>query len=428
MSKCERAAPPAQNTLTGSLRRAFFLSAYPRNSEPKGGDHVVLNIDPKLFDFCTPRQREVLEAIERAGGANAAAGLLKCDRAYPSATYRAVVRKAALQGYSPAHDMTRTVPEGFKVRGVSTYYDSEGQARGQWVKSSADDEAREAALREALAAMCGEIPPADPVSPPAATQSQLCNLYTYSDFHMGMLAWHKEGGADWDLGIAERTLIDSFRHMVLQSPQAHTALINIQGDFLHSDGLLPVTPAHKNVLDQDGRFSKIVAAAIRSIRQLVAMALERHQGVHLLIAEGNHDEASSVWLRHMFTALYENEPRVTVNDSELPYYVFTWGDTLLGFHHGHKVKNEALPAIFAAQFRKEWGEATRCYIHCGHRHHADEKEYSGATVIQHPTLAARDAYAARGGWIADRAVQGITYHRRFGQVGRTYVAPEMLAA
>jgi hypothetical protein len=37
------------------------------------------------------------------------------------------------------------------------------------------------------------------------------------------------------------------------------------------------------------------------------------------------------------------------------------------------------------------------------------------TVIQHPTIAARDAYAARGGWLSERAAVAITYHARFGQ-------------
>jgi len=137
----------------------------------------------------------------------------------------------------------------------------------------------------------------------------------------------------------------------------------------------------------------------------------------------------SLWrLRQMFSALYEEEPRVSVDTAALPFYTFIWGDTFLGFHHGHKVKNESLPLLFAAQFRSEWGRTSRAYLHCGHRHHCDEKEYNGATVIQHPTLAARDAYAARGGWIAERAAQSITYSKRYGQVGRVFVTPEMIAA
>jgi hypothetical protein len=48
------------------------------------------------------------------------------------------------------------------------------------------------------------------------------------------------------------------------------------------------------------------------------------------------------------------------------------------------------------------------------------------TVTQHPTLAARDAYAGRGGWFAERAATAITYHDRFGQVAEQTVCPEML--
>jgi hypothetical protein len=159
---------------------------------------------------------------------------------------------------------------------------------------------------------------------------------------------------------------------------------------------------------------------------MIAYALSKHKIFHLLIVEGNHDECSSVWLRQMFAAMYEDEPRMTVNDSELPYYVYQHGDVMLAFHHGHKIKNEQLPGLFAAQFPKMWGACTHRHAHTGHRHHADEKEYSGMTVTQHPTLSARDAYAARGGWIADRAAMSITYHKRFGQYSRAFVTPEML--
>jgi DNA repair exonuclease SbcCD nuclease subunit len=189
--------------------------------------------------------------------------------------------------------------------------------------------------------------------------------------------------------------------------------------------MLPVTPTNGHILDQDGRFSKIVGAALRVLRRIVDFALERHEQVVVLMAEGNHDLASSIWLRAMFKALYENEPRVKVIESELPYYVHQHGETLVAFHHGHMKRNDALPIFFAAQFPKVWGATTKRYAHTGHRHHVEEKEHSGMTVIQHPTIAARDAYAARGGWLSERAAVAITYHSRFGQVARTIVTPDM---
>jgi hypothetical protein len=48
------------------------------------------------------------------------------------------------------------------------------------------------------------------------------------------------------------------------------------------------------------------------------------------------------------------------------------------------------------------------------------------TVVQHPTLAARDAYASRGGWLAERQVSAVTYHKDYGQVAKITITPEML--
>ena len=130
----------------------------------------------------------------------------------------------------------------------------------------------------------------------------------------------------------------------------------------------------------------------------------------------------------MFKALYEQEPRITVDDSALPYYAFEFGSVMQIFHHSHLKKNDQLPLLVAAQFPEMWGRTRHRYIHTGNLHHHWEKEFSGVTVMQHQTLAARDAYAARGGWIALRAMDAITYHREYGQVGRVIVNPEMLQA
>ena len=377
--------------------------------------------------FATPRELEFIAAIRGHESERAASLALGHTADAASKAMRRLRARAAKQGYAPGHFENGTAP-GFAMGKVTIQRAADGTVERTWERQSPSAEQTLDALREAVAGILEPIEPVDPIPSPHGANDDLCNLYTYSDFHLGMLAQEEEGGADWDIKIAERTLVSSFSMMLAQSPPAHTGIVNIQGDMLHSDGLLPVTPAHRHVLDQDGRFSRIVAVAIRSIRALINMALEKHPAVHVVICEGNHDEASSVWLRLMFQALYENEPRVTVNASELPFYVFEWGRTMLGFHHGHKVKNEQLPLLFAAQFPDVWGRTLRRAVHCGHRHHCDEKEYNGVTVVQHPTIAARDAYAARGGWIADRAVQSITYSKRFGQVGRVFVTPEMLRA
>lgn len=386
-------------------------------------------IDPKLKEWATEPQARYIDAVNANGSNRAAAKALGVNQRTLERALAACRQKAAIQGYSPEHDMTRPAPDGFVVKGVSTYYDEEGKARGQWVKTSLDQARLEEAKRAALEAMAEELPRVPPLPSPINTLDNLCNVYTLTDSHVGALCWHKEGGKDWDLKIAEQTLIGCFEHMVASSPPAAIGFVNQLGDFLHSDGsggMLPITPLHGHVLDQDGRFSKIVGTAIRILRHVIDFALARHDKVVVLLAEGNHDMSSSVWLRHMFKALYENEPRITVIDSELPYYAYQHGETMLAFHHGHLKKNDQLPLLFASQFPKLWGGTSKRYAHTGHRHHVEIKEHSGMTVHQHGTLAARDAYAARGGWHSEQQVTALTYHAKFGEVARNTVTPEML--
>ena len=241
-----------------------------------------------------------------------------------------------------------------------------------------------------------------------------------------MLAWAPETGADWDTSIAEKTIVAAFQRMVSSSPPAESCVIAQIGDFMHFDGLQAITPTSGHLLDSDTRFSNVVAATIRIMRAVVDLALARHDKVHLIMGEGNHDISAAVWLRHMFKALYENEPRLDVNDSELPYYVYQHGLTMLSFHHGHVKKKAGLPLLMAAQYPKVWGATKYRYCHTGHEHHKDVKEHSGIEVMQHPTIASRDAYAARGGWHSHSRVISITYHKEYGEYGSVTITPEML--
>ena len=385
-------------------------------------------LHPGYRDYATARQAEILDAIEAHDYSyTAAAAALGVDRSAVSHAVRHVKAAAARRGFSPAHDLNKPVAPGFQLRGTSTLYNKEGEVAAQWVKTTRDHEAQAEAMREAAEAMAGELPRAAPIAAPGTVDGDLLNLMPIADLHVGMLAWRHEGGADWDLAIAERTLLGCFGRMVAALPQAHAGIVALNGDFLHWDGLEAVTPTSRHILDADGRFPKVAATAIRLIRSVVALALEKHARVKLLIAEGNHDTASGVWLRHMFAALYETEPRISVNTSPLPYYAYQHGRTMVCFHHGHLKKAVGLPGLFAAQFPSIWGATRHRYAHVGHLHHAEVKEAPGMIVEQHQTLAARDAYAARHGYHAQRGAVGVTYHREHGEVGRVTVRPEMAA-
>jgi hypothetical protein len=375
----------------------------------------------------TDRQREVLDAVIKFGSGRKAAPELKISYQAVNNTIKAIKARAAKKGWSPEHDMTNPVPDGFAIKGTSTLYDQNGDVKIQWVKTNQDAERQLELMQEVIASLMEDVPRLTPLPfQHGHLNSELLNQYTITDYHMGMLAWGKETGADWDINIAKKVLHGCFSQMIASAPPAETCVINQLGDFLHSDGIVPVTPGHGNILDVDGRFAKIVKATILTLREIIDMALAKHKHVHVVMAEGNHDPVSSIWLRQVFAMLYENEPRITVDTSPLPYYAHQFGNTALFYHHGHLSKNASLPLLFATDFHEMWGVTTKRYIHTGHRHHVEVKEYPGATVHQHPTLAAKDAYAARGGWRAERRANCITYHKEFGEVGSNTVSPEMI--
>lgn len=335
---------------------------------------------------------------------------------------------AARQGWAPDHQMVKTAAPGFMVKGTSTLYREDGTVSAQWIKTSQDQEQMQAALEAAVQAMGEKIPREKPRAAPATVISDLCNVYVLTDYHLGMLAWGEETGADWDTQIAEDMLVAWFSAAIAQSPASEMAVFAQLGDFLHWDGMDAVTPTSKHLLDADTRFQKLVRVAIRAVRRVIALLLAKHQKVHVLMAEGNHDMASSIWLREWLASVYENEPRVTVDRSPDPYYCVEHGATALFFHHGHKKRMAGIDTVFAAKFREVFGRTRHAYAHMGHLHHIDVKETNLMVVEQHRTLAAPDAHASRGGWMSDRDAQVITYSARYGEVGRLRISPRMLEA
>lgn len=384
--------------------------------------------DERLLDFCTPRQAEFLNAYWKEGSFYKAGAAVGVNARAVWGAMKAVKAKAARQGYAPGSDMTRTAPDGFHVKGVSTYYNKDGKPTGQWVKTNIDQARQLELLREAVEAMRDEITPEQPMPAPRHTLEKLLNCYVITDYHLGAKAWGEETGADWDTDIAENLLVSWFGAAIAQAPDARVGVFAQLGDFMHWDGLEAVTPTSRNILDADTRFQRLVRVAVRVIRRIVAMLLQKHDQVHLLMAEGNHDIASSAWLRELFAALYAHEPRIHVVTRPDPYYCIEHGSTSLFFHHGHKRRQDALETVLIAKFREVFGRTRHSYAHTGHLHHNVVRETNTMQIEQHRTLAAPDSHASRGGWMSGRDAKVISYHADHGEVGRITVSADMVKA
>ena len=166
--------------------------------------------------------------------------------------------------------------------------------------------------------------------------------------------------------------------------------------------------------------------AIRVIRQIISMLLEKYKKVTVIMAEGNHDPASSVWLREMLNSFYEDEPRLVIDTNPDPYYCITFGKNCLFYHHGHKRGIKNIDNVFVGKYKKEFGASEYVYGHIGHLHHTKMIESNLMILEQHRTLAAKDAYASRGGYMSGRDAKVITYHKIYGEVGRQTININMI--
>ena len=148
--------------------------------------------------------------------------------------------------------------------------------------------------------------------------------------------------------------------------------------------------------------------------------------VEVVIAEGNHDPASSVWLRVVFAEIFADEPRVSIICNDLPFYETAHGETMLGFHHGHikSVKNAAKDLALLFARGEAWRKTSKRYIHTGHLHDETLIEVAGAKLYGHPTLAAPDAYATRNFGGSMREVSAHVYHDAHGRVATLTLTPD----
>ena len=386
-----------------------------------------------LKQFATDSQWVTLKAIQEEGSERKAAKKLGVARGTVHSAKKRVMAKAARQGFSPEHDLTHPMPDGYRLKGASTLYDSEtGAPKIQWVKSEVDKERQHEMFLEVVEELTKGLPRVEPIRAPHTVSNDLMACYPVGDHHMGMLSWDKETGDDYDLKIAEQLLTGASSHLIDISPDCDESTIVFLGDFMHYDSFEPVTPSSRNQLDADSRFPKMVRATIRSMKFMIEKALTKHKIVNVIVEIGNHDLSSSIFLMECLSNIYENEPRINIDTSPMHYHYFNFGECLVGVHHGHGTKMQNLPLIMATDKAELWGRTKHRYWWTGHIHTSktqaaiSSQDFSGCSVESFRILAPEDAWAHQKGYRSHRSMKSIILHKGYGEVARHTVNPDML--
>jgi len=379
-----------------------------------------------LKAFCrSERQTELLEAVIEHGSIKKAAKSIGVHPANIGRAIKRIERTAALQGFSPEHDMTKVAPDTHYIKGTSTLYGEDGKPRLQWVKTNKklDDMLQD--LRDFAEGLGEGVAPFKPVKKPKLTFApDLMTVYPLADLHFGMLAWSKETREDYDLDIARDSIAVAADLLTGNAPASRQAVVANLGDFFHFDNNTYQTTSG-NILDADGRWSKVIELGVECLLRFIRLALERHETVKVVNSIGNHDGQSALMLPLILKPYFRNEPRVIIEDTPRLHHYHRFGANLLGFHHGHKTQASRLPmtmvndCMLNPEVKTEGVEF--CHWLTGHIHH-ETKEYEGILVESFRTLAGKDAYHAGSGYRAGRDIQTITYHKDFGEINRDRVS------
>ena len=380
-----------------------------------------------LKPFATERQCQIIDAVIKHGSQSKAATALGINHRGLERTLKRAREQASRRGWSPDHDMTHSVPSNYVVKGVSTFYDSDGVPIRQWVKSDLKKESQEAELQAFAEGLIQELPKYKP-SPkkPMTELPEYLTAFAIGDAHIGMkVTKERNGDSDWNLEIAERVTVGAIEKLIHASGGSDTALMIDLGDFGHSDGLHNTSSAG-TAMDVDGDYGNSVCAQVRVYRRSIDLLLASYNKVILMMVRGNHNSSTSRCMNIMLQAFYEGEPRLTVLDNAHKFQHITYGNNLLVTHHGDRMKPQRAFEYTARSLSTEWGQCEHKHLLMGHVHHATSVEIGGMLCETFQALPAGDAWHSDSGYGAKRTMSSIVYCKQFGEIQRHKVGIDQL--
>jgi len=356
---------------------------------------------------------EAVAALQEHGSYERAAKSLGIARS----TFGNRLLKAAQRGLDGS--VPKPIPPGQRVKGLSTLYDAGGNKVLEWVKTA--DDASIADLTQTVKdAFEGWVPPAWDNGTAPITDADLMTVYSLADIHLGLRAVADESGADFDLDIASKRFRDVTARLFDRSPNSDTALILQLGDFSHVDDDLALTPSSKNTLQVSDRLLDIAKVGVQIMVDYVYHALRKHRRVIVKVLKGNHDLNAWIALYIGLSEHFRGNDRVTIDGGSADYWFFRFGVTLIGAHHGHRLKPEQMAGAMAMECREDWGETLyRLFLH-GHLHHRRVIEVLGVSVECMRTIAEVDQHHS-GKYGSGKSLTSITLHRTNGEDGRQQI-------
>jgi hypothetical protein len=303
---------------------------------------------------------------------------------------------------------------------TSTLYGADGSVVGEWVMRKPEDQIKDdyvAALDKHF------VENVKRVAAPSLLTSDLSEkdlaVFLNVDEHIGVHLCAEQVGENYNLDDALTLMEDKFYQLVARTPKTERCLYISLGDVFHANDHMDVTPASKHPLHSSSTFGNVSSAVVALTRRKLELLLSHYGNVDVVGVAGNHDVDASGWLFRCLDIAYENEKRLSSVFASDGLGVYEFGKCMIGFHHGHQMKAEAMAGACADRYPNVYGRTNYRYLHTGHFHHDRSRDVWGGFKWEcHRTMAPKDHFSYKNGYLSRQTMKSIVYNKEEGEVAR----------
>lgn len=190
------------------------------------------------------------------------------------------------------------------------------------------------------------------------------------DPHIGLLCQQPEADAPWDIDMSAATIMSAIDDLFQKADAFgpfEELFMPFGNDFTHVDNVFHTTTAgtaQPEAIAWHHVYEKAEQIAIA----MVLRARQRAKKVYVYQIPGNHSRMADFTLARLLRAYFHTDPNVIVDASSSPYKFHRYGNTLIGFEHGHSVSPIRLAALMANERRQDWAETEFREWHLGDQH------------------------------------------------------------
>lgn len=307
-----------------------------------------------------------------------------------------------------------------KIIRRSTLYGADGSVTGEWIIRQPEEE-KQADFKDALDKHFVEN--VKPITSPLVLKSDNSEdnlaLFLSVDEHIGVSLAFDAVGQDYGLADAVNLMADRFERIVNMTPKSTSCLYVNLGDQFHTNDHMGVTPASKHALETDGTFNGISDAVVALNRYRIDLLLKKFDNVNLRGVAGNHDYDPMGWLFRCYEIAFEGDDRVSSKFWSDELGVEKFGNNMLGFHHGHRMKPDVMAGACADRYPSVYGSTQMRYLHTGHFHHDRALDTWGGFKFEgHRTMNPKDDFSYKNGYLSRQSMKSMVYDKHEGEIAR----------